>query len=63
MMVKELEKIAGCQAQVLNPYRLVAICVTDKKMDKEDALKLARLVTDRPDSRLPTVTVPGDEEM
>jgi transposase len=31
--------------------------------DKEDALKLAHLVADRPDSRLPTVPIPSDKEM
>jgi transposase len=55
---KELEKIVGCQARVLNPHHLAVIYATDK----EDALKLAHLVTDRPDSRLPTIAVPGDEE-
>jgi transposase len=62
IMAKEMEKIVGCQARVLNPYRLAVIYATDKKTDKEDALKLAHLVTDRPDSRLPVVAVPGDEE-
>jgi transposase len=63
IMAKEMEKIAGCQVRVLNPRRLAVIYATDKKTDKEDALKLAHPVTDRPDSRLPTVAVPGDEEM
>jgi hypothetical protein len=62
MMAKKTEKIAGCWARVLNPHNLAAIYTTDKKMDREDALKLAHLVTDRPDSRLPAVAVPGDEE-
>jgi hypothetical protein len=60
---KEMEKIAGCQVRVLNPHRLAVIYATDKKTGKEDALKLAHLVTDRPDSRLPAVAVPGGEEM
>jgi hypothetical protein len=63
IMAKEMEKIAGCQERVLNPHNLAVIYATDKKTDKEDALKLAHLATDRPDSRLPTVAVPGDEEM
>jgi hypothetical protein len=62
IMAKEMEKIAGCQVRVLNPHRLAVIYATDKKTDREDALKLAHLVTDRPYSRLPVVAVPGDEE-
>jgi transposase len=63
LVAKELELAVGCQARVLNPHRLAVIYATDKKTDKEDALKLAHLVTDRPDSRLPVVTVPGEVEM
>jgi hypothetical protein len=63
IMAKEMEKIAGCQTRVLNPHRLAVIYATDKKTDREDALKLAYLVTDRPNSRLPAVAVPSDEEM
>jgi hypothetical protein len=48
--------------RVLNPHNLAAIYATDKKTDKEDVLKLAHPVTDRPDSRLPAVAVPDDEE-
>jgi hypothetical protein len=62
-MAKEREKIVGCQARVLNPYRLTVIYATNKKTDKEDALKRAHLVTDRPDNRLPAVAISSDEEM
>jgi transposase len=63
IMAKELGKAVGCQVRVLNPHRLAIIYATDKKTDKEDALKLAQLVADRPDSRLPLVAIPSDEEM
>jgi transposase len=63
IMAKELEKAVGCRVRVLNPGRLAIIYATDKKTDKEDAMKLAQLVADRPDSRLPTVAIPSDEEM
>jgi transposase len=63
IMAKELEKVVGCQVRVLNAHHLPIIYATDKKTDKEDALKLAHLVADRPDSRLPTVAVPSDDEM
>jgi hypothetical protein len=63
IMAKELGKVVGCSVRALNPHRLAIIYATDKKTDKEDALKLAQLVADRPDSRLPTVAIPSDEEM
>jgi transposase len=63
IMAKELEKTVGCAVRVLNPSRLAVIYATDKKTDPEDALKLAHLLTDQPDSRLPIVPVPSDEEM
>jgi transposase len=63
LVAKELELAVGCQVRVLNPHRLAIIYATDKKTDKEDAMKLAHLVTDRPDSRLPLVAVPGEVEM
>jgi transposase len=63
ILAKELEKIVGCRVRVLDAGHLPIIYATDKKTDKEDALKLAHLVSDRPDSRLPIVPVPSDEEM
>jgi transposase len=63
MMAKELAKAVGCQVRVLNASHLPIIYATDKKTDKEDAMKLAHLVADRPDSRLPIVAIPSDEEM
>jgi transposase len=63
IMAKEIAKVVGCRVRVLNPHRLAIIYATDKKTDKEDALKLAQLVTDRPDNRLPLVAIPSDEEM
>ena len=63
IIAKELEKAVGCRTVVLNPSRLAVIYASDKKTDKEDALKPAQLVCDRPESRLPLVAVPSDEEM
>jgi hypothetical protein len=60
IMAKEIEKaVAGCAIRVLSPHHLPVIYLTDK----EDSLKLAHIVADRPDSRLPIVPVPSDEEM
>jgi transposase len=63
ILAKEMEKAVGCVIRVLNPSHLPIIYATDTKTDPEDALKLAHLLTDRPDSRLPIVPVPSDEEM
>jgi transposase len=63
IMAKEMENVVGCQVRILNPHHLPIIYATDKKTDKEDALKLAHLVCDRPDSRLPVVPIPSDKEM
>lgn len=63
IMAKELEKAVGCEIRVLNPSHLAVIYATMKKTDPEDAMKLAHLVTYLPDSQLPIVPVPSDEEM
>jgi transposase len=64
IVAKEIEKaVAGCAVRVLSPHHLPEIYLTDKKTDKEDSQKLAHLIADRPDSRLPIVPIPSDEEM
>jgi len=63
IMAKEIEAIVGCQVYVLNPYQLVIIYKSMKKTDKEDSLKLAHILEDTREERLPTVAVPSDEEM
>ena len=62
-MAKELEKTVGCEIRVLNPSHLPLIYGTMKKTDKEDALKLAHILEDYKDERLPVVPIPSDEEM
>jgi transposase len=63
LMAGELEAAAGCRVYVLNPHHLAVICRPMKKTDKEDALKLARLLEDIREERLPAVPVPGGREM
>jgi len=63
IMAKEIEASVGCQVYVLNPYRLSIIYKSMKKTDKEDALKLAHIIEDFQEERLPVVTVPSDKEM
>jgi transposase len=62
-MAKEIEAAVGCEVQVLNPSNLALIYGSMKKTDKEDALKLAHIVEDIRDERLPLVPVPSDQEM
>ncbi|EKO33137.1 transposase [Leptospira santarosai str. MOR084] len=52
----------GIQVIVLNPGDLATIYQSLKKTDKEDSLKIARLIQRYPMEELPTVPVPTDEE-
>jgi transposase len=63
IMAKEMEASVGCQVYVLNPFRLTMIYKSMKKTDKEDALKLAHILEDFSEERLPVVPVPSDKEM
>jgi len=63
IMAKEIEAIVGCHVYVLNPFRLSVIYKSMKKTDKEDALKLAHIIEDFQEDRLPVVPVPSDKEI
>jgi transposase len=63
IMAKEIETAAGCRVYVLNPSHLALIYGSMKKTDKEDALKLAHILEDYQEDRLPAVAVPGEKEM
>jgi transposase len=63
IMAKEIEAAVGCRVYVLNPSRLALIYGSMKKTDKEDALKLAHILEDTNEQRLPVVPVPSDKEM
>ena len=63
IIAKELKERVGCEVVVLNASKLALIYGSMKKTDKEDALKLARIVEQFRDGQLPTVPVPGDQEM
>ena len=62
-MAKEIEAAVGCLVYVLNPHQLAVIYASMKKTDKEDALKLAHILEDCREERLPVVAVPSDKEM
>jgi len=63
IIAKELEAIVGCRVYVLNPSQLPLIYGSMKKTDKEDSLKLAHILEDFQEERLPVVPVPSDKEM
>ena len=50
--------VAGCKVYVLNPGQLAVIYASMKKTDKQDALKLAHILEDFNEQRLPVVAVP-----
>ena len=62
VMVKEIRKEVGCEVVLLNPSQLVLIYRSLKKNDKEDALKLARLVQKYKNEELPKVELPTEHE-
>jgi transposase len=63
IMAKEIQKFVGCRVYVLNPSHLALIYGSMKKTDKEDSLKLAHILEDFREERLPEVVVPSDKEM
>jgi len=63
IMAKEIQTAVGCEVRILNPSHLALIYGSMKKTDKEDALKLAHIVEDCKDERLPVVPLPSDEEI
>jgi len=63
-MAKEIDKaVPGCRVYVLNASNLALIYGSMKKTDKEDALKLAHILEDCKEERLPVVPVPSDKEI
>jgi len=63
IIAKELEGSVGCRVYVLNPGNLALIYGSMKKTDKEDSMKLAHILEDFQEERLPVVPVPSDKEM
>ena len=59
----EILKIVGSEVRVLNAAKLPFIWDAPTKTDKEDAIKLARLVEERRDEKLPLVPLPSEKEM
>lgn len=58
LLAKEIEKKLNTQVIVLNPGDLYQIYKSLKKTDKEDCLKIARLIKRNPIEELPIVRIP-----
>jgi transposase len=63
MIAREIIERAGSEVRVLNSAKLPFIWDAPTKTDKEDAMKLAHLVEERRDEKLPIVPLPGEKEM
>jgi len=63
IMAKEIQAAVGCRVYVLNPYKLAVIYASMKKTDREDSMKLAHILEDCREERLPEVPVPSDKDM
>jgi transposase len=63
VLAKLIQKQVGCTVYVLNAGKLHIIFKSLKKTDKEDALRIAKFIQRIPEAELPTVNIPGDEEM
>ena len=59
---RQIRMSVGCKVCILNPYKLAIIYMSTRKTDKEDALKLARILKSHDEDELPIVTPPTDEE-
>lgn len=62
-MAYEIKAQVGCEVVVLNSSKLPLIYGSMKKTDKEDSLKLARLIEMMNDEQLPSVPLPSEKEM
>ena len=60
-MNKEFKELTGTDFYILNPNKLFQIYMTDKKTDKEDALKLAKEIRDKQEEDLPRVNAPKEK--
>jgi transposase len=63
IMAREIQERAGSEVRVLNSAKLPFIWDAPTKTDKEDAMKLAHLVEERRDEKLPLVPLPSEKEM
>src|SRR5215469_4113607 len=60
ILAREIQERIGSEVRVLNAAKLPFIWDAPTKTDKEDAMKLAHLVEERRDEKLPIVPLPSD---
>jgi len=60
---REIMEVVGSEVRVLNAAKLPFIWAAPTKTDKEDAMKLAHLVEERRDEKLPIVPLPSEKEL
>ena len=63
IMAREIMERVGSEVRVLNSAKLPFIWDAPTKTDKEDAMKLAHLIEERRDEKLPIVPLPSEKEM
>jgi transposase len=63
IMAREIQERVGSEVRVLNSAKLPFIWDAPTKTDKEDAMKLAHLIEERRDEKLPIVPLPSEKEM
>jgi len=63
IMAREIQERVGSEVRVLNSSKLPFIWQAPTKTDKEDAMKLAHLVEERRDEKLPIVPLPSEKEL
>jgi len=61
-MAREIQEQVGSEVRILNPSKLPFIWDAPTKTDKEDARKLAMLIEERRDEKLPIVPLPSEKE-
>lgn len=61
-LARRLAQVDGVQVKVLHPAKLAVIYSSMRKTDKEDALKLARVLQGTAEECLPVVSLPSQEE-
>ena len=63
IIARDIQERVGCEVRVLNSSKLPFIWDAPTKTDREDAMKLAHLVEERRDEKLPIVPLPSEEEI
>ena len=61
-IARRLQTVGGVRVVVLNPGKLAVIYASMKKTDKEDAMKIARLLETMREEYLPIVPLPSEAE-